>query len=55
MLVTVHSDDRYVVDRASEILERKHPVSMDRYGGGGRALELVGQAIKAKIPQVKQE
>ena len=55
VLVTVHSDDRYVVDRASKILETKHPVSMDRYGGGGKALELVGQVIKAKIPQAKQE
>ena len=55
VLVTVRSDDRYVVDRASEILETKHPVSIDRYGGGGKALELVGQAIKAKIPQAKQE
>ena len=42
VLVTVHSDDRYVVDRASEILETKHPRQHGPVRRRGQSLRALG-------------
>lgn len=46
VLVSVHSDYKQDVDRATEILETKEPLRLDRNGGAGKVLDLV--VAKAK-------
>jgi hypothetical protein len=38
VVVGVHADDRKVVDRAEEVLERKHPIGIARMDQRGRAV-----------------
>jgi len=46
VLVSVHSDYKQDVDRATEILETKEPLSLERNGGAAKVLDIV--VAKAK-------